>query len=60
MHGHDVVIYEARDKIGGLNEYGIAAYKTPGDFAQAEVDFVLSIGGITVETGKALGTRHHA
>jgi dihydropyrimidine dehydrogenase (NAD+) subunit PreT len=55
MHGHDVVIYEARDKIGGLNEYGIAAYKTPGDFAQAEVDWLLKIGGITVETGKALG-----
>jgi dihydropyrimidine dehydrogenase (NAD+) subunit PreT len=55
MHGHDVVIYEARDKIGGLNEYGIAAYKTPGDFAQREVEWLLKIGGITVETGKALG-----
>jgi glutamate synthase (NADPH/NADH) small chain len=54
-HGHDVVIFDARPKPGGLNEYGIAAYKTPGGFAQAEVDFVLSIGGITVEPGKALG-----
>ena len=55
MHGHDVVIYDAREKIGGLNEYGIAAYKAVDDFAAAEVDFILSIGGITVETGKALG-----
>jgi dihydropyrimidine dehydrogenase (NAD+) subunit PreT len=55
MHGHDVVIYDARRKPGGLNEYGIAAYKTPGDFAQREVDFILSIGGIEMETGKALG-----
>jgi dihydropyrimidine dehydrogenase (NAD+) subunit PreT len=55
MHGHDVVIYEARPKIGGLNEYGIAAYKTVGGFAQREVDWLLSIGGIAVETGKALG-----
>jgi len=55
MHGHDVVIYDAREKAGGLNEYGIAAYKAPDDFAQAEVDFVLSIGGITIEHGKALG-----
>jgi dihydropyrimidine dehydrogenase (NAD+) subunit PreT len=55
MHGHDVVIYDARPKLGGLNEYGVAAYKTPDDFAQAEVDFILSIGGITVESGKALG-----
>ena len=53
--GHDVTIFEARPKLGGLNEYGIAAYKTTQDFAQAEVDFVLSIGGITVECNKALG-----
>jgi glutamate synthase (NADPH/NADH) small chain len=55
VHGHDVVIYDSRPKLGGLNEYGIAAYKTTGGFAQAEVDFVLSIGGITVEAGKTLG-----
>ena len=28
LHGHDVTIFEARPKAGGLNEYGIAAYKT--------------------------------
>lgn len=55
MRGHDVTIYDTRAKAGGLNEYGIAAYKTAGDFAQAEVDWLLKIGGITVETGKALG-----
>ncbi len=55
MHGHDVTIYDARDKPGGLNEYGIAAYKTTGGFAQAEVAWLLSIGGIVIETGKALG-----
>jgi glutamate synthase (NADPH/NADH) small chain len=54
-HGHDVVIYDARPKAGGLNEYGIAAYKSPNDFAQAEVAFILGIGGITVINGKALG-----
>jgi len=53
--GHDVTIYEAREKAGGLNEYGIAAYKTTNDFAQDEVDFILEIGGISIETGKALG-----
>jgi dihydropyrimidine dehydrogenase (NAD+) subunit PreT len=55
MHGHDVTILEARKKSGGLNEYGIAAYKTVDDFAQKEVEFVLSIGGIKIEHGKALG-----
>ena len=55
LHGHEVVIFDARRKPGGLNEYGIAAYKAVDDFAQREVDFILSIGGITVETGVALG-----
>jgi dihydropyrimidine dehydrogenase (NAD+) subunit PreT len=55
LHGHDVTIFEARKKSGGLNEYGIAAYKTVNGFAQAEVDFILGVGGITIEHGKALG-----
>ncbi len=55
LHGHDVVIYDGRPKPGGLNEYGIASYKTPGGFAQAEVDYVTAIGGITIETGRLLG-----
>jgi glutamate synthase (NADPH/NADH) small chain len=55
MLGTDVVVFEARDKLGGLNEYGIAAYKVPEDFAQREVEFLLAIGGITVEHNKALG-----
>ncbi len=57
MHGHSVTLFDARKKSGGLNEYGIAAYKSVDDFAQKEVDFVLSIGGITVEHGKALGKK---
>lgn len=55
MHGHDVVIFDARARPGGLNEYGIAAYKAAGGFAQAEVDWLLSIGGITLRQGMALG-----
>ena len=52
--GHSVTVYDAHDKPGGLNEYGIAAYKVPG-FAQREIDWLLGIGGIRVECGKALG-----
>ncbi len=55
MLGHDVVVHDARPKPGGLNEYGIATYKTPDGFAQAEVDWLLQIGGITVQNGSALG-----
>ncbi|MGA2041898.1 MAG: NAD(P)-dependent oxidoreductase [Roseiarcus sp.] len=53
--GHAVTVFEARDKPAGLNEYGIAAYKTPGGFAQKEVEFILSIGGIELKHGVALG-----
>ncbi|MGP3696131.1 NAD(P)-dependent oxidoreductase [Rhodobacter sp. NSM] len=55
MLGHEVTIFDARPKPGGLNEYGIASYKTPGNFAQAEVDWLMMIGGITLKTGMALG-----
>jgi len=53
--GHHVTVYEARTHLGGLNEYGIAAYKTVDDFAQREVQFILSVGGIDVKTGRRLG-----
>ncbi|MCX8100801.1 MAG: translocation/assembly module TamB domain-containing protein [Geminicoccaceae bacterium] len=53
--GHQVVVFEKRAKAGGLNEYGIAAYKMAHDFAQREVDFILGIGGIELRTGIELG-----
>ncbi|MCC8404549.1 NAD(P)-dependent oxidoreductase [Paraburkholderia sp. MMS20-SJTN17] len=53
--GHRVTIYDAREKGGGLNEYGIAAYKSVDDFAQREVQWLLSVGGIELRTGVALG-----
>jgi dihydropyrimidine dehydrogenase (NAD+) subunit PreT len=55
MLGHEVTVFDAKPKAGGLNEYGIATYKTTNDFAQREVDFILSIGGITLEQGRVLG-----
>ncbi|MGO4909348.1 NAD(P)-dependent oxidoreductase [Pseudorhodobacter sp. W20_MBD10_FR17] len=55
LHGHDVVMMDRNEKPGGLNEYGIASYKAPHDFAQAEVEWLLKIGGITVQTGVELG-----
>lgn len=55
MHGHDVTILEAKPKPGGLSEYGIASYKATGGFAQREVDYILKIGGIKIESGKTLG-----
>ncbi len=55
MKGHEVTIFDAAQKPGGLNEFGIATYKTVDGFAQAEVAWLLEIGGITIEPGKGLG-----
>jgi glutamate synthase (NADPH/NADH) small chain len=53
--GHEVTIFEAKHRAGGLNEFGIAAYKLTDDFAQRELRFVLAIGGITIEYEQVLG-----
>jgi len=53
--GHEVKVFEALPKAGGLNEYGLATYKTVDDFAQHEIEWLLSIGGITVKHGMRLG-----
>ncbi len=43
-HGHDVVVFEARDVPGGLNTLGIAAYKISTSFALSEVELVRQVG----------------
>jgi len=53
--GHQVVILNRDSKLGGLNEYGIAAYKTVNNFAQQEVNWILGIGGVEVRGNTALG-----
>jgi dihydropyrimidine dehydrogenase (NAD+) subunit PreT len=53
--GHHIDVFDARPRPGGLNEYGIAAYKVP-DFVQREIDWLLSIGGIEMHCNQALGS----
>jgi glutamate synthase (NADPH/NADH) small chain len=55
MLGHRVTVFERDEKPGGLNEYGLAAYKMIDDFAQREVSFLLGIGGIDIVRGKTFG-----
>lgn len=52
--GHEVVVHDARPRAGGLNEYGLATYKMAGDFAQAELNWLMQIGGITLQLGWTL------
>ena len=53
--GHDVTLFDAAPKLGVLNEYGLATYKVAGGFAQREIDWLLSIGGITPRLNCRLG-----
>jgi glutamate synthase (NADPH/NADH) small chain len=55
MYGHEVTVFESRGKPGGLNEYGLAAYKMLDQRAAREVAFILGIGGIEIKTGRSLG-----
>ncbi len=55
MLGHQLTVMESKDKLAGLNEYGIAAYKATGDIAAQEAQYILSIGGIEVKSNVQLG-----
>ena len=55
MRGHDVTLFEARGKAGGLNEFGVASYKAVDRFAEREIEWLLRIGGITLELERRLG-----
>jgi len=53
--GNRATLFERREKLGGLNEYGIAAYKTANRFAAREVEWLLAIGGIDFRRGELGG-----
>ena len=42
--GHDVTVFEALHKTGGVLVYGIPEFRLPKDIVQAEVDYLQSLG----------------
>jgi NADPH-dependent glutamate synthase beta subunit-like oxidoreductase len=52
--GHDVTVFEARPKPGGMLRYGIPSYRLPEEVLDREIERVLGIG-IELETGKKIG-----
>ena len=60
MLGHEVTLSTRGRRRGGLNEFGIAAYKAVDGFAQAEVDWLLGIGGIDLAQGRRARPRPDA
>lgn len=55
LMGHDVTVYDQREKLGGMMRYGIPDYRLPQDRLDADVEFILSTG-IDVKAGCAVGT----
>ncbi|WP_165053476.1 MULTISPECIES: NAD(P)-binding protein [unclassified Adlercreutzia] len=55
LMGHDVTVYDQREKLGGMVRYGIPDYRLPQDKLDADVDFVLRTG-VKVVSGCAVGT----
>jgi dihydropyrimidine dehydrogenase (NAD+) subunit PreT len=43
-YGYDVTVYEAKEKAGGLNTYGIVSYRLPQEIALWEVAQVEALG----------------
>jgi NADPH-dependent glutamate synthase beta subunit-like oxidoreductase len=52
--GHQVTVFEAREKPGGMMRYGIPDYRLPADALDKEIDNILSTG-IELRTGQKLG-----
>ena len=52
--GHDVTIFEAENKLGGLLRFGIPSYKLPNKVVDEEVQNILELG-VHVKLGKKWG-----
>jgi NADPH-dependent glutamate synthase beta subunit-like oxidoreductase len=52
--GHQVTVFEARSKPGGMMRYGIPSYRLPEDILDREITQILSLG-IELKTDQKLG-----
>ncbi|WP_158737961.1 NAD(P)-dependent oxidoreductase [Alteribacillus sp. YIM 98480] len=52
--GHEVTIFEAEEKAGGLNAHGIVSFRLPKDIVEWEVQQVKQLG-VRIKTGVEVG-----
>jgi glutamate synthase (NADPH/NADH) small chain len=52
--GHQVTVFEAKEKAGGLNTYGIVSFRLPQEVALWEVEQIASLG-VEFRTGTRVG-----
>lgn len=55
--GHQVTIFEALHKAGGVLVYGIPEFRLPKAIVQAEVDFLIKLG-VEVRSSQVIGKLH--
>lgn len=55
--GHQVTIFEALHKAGGVLVYGIPEFRLPKAIVQAEVNFLIKLG-VEVKTSQVIGKLH--
>lgn len=55
LMGHDVTVYEQREKLGGMLRYGIPDYRLPQKVLDRDIDFILKTG-IKTFLNKAVNT----
>ncbi|NFG22973.1 FAD-dependent oxidoreductase [Clostridium botulinum] len=55
LMGHTVVIYEKREKLGGMLRYGIPNYRLPIERLENDISDILSVG-IEVKNNVSIGT----
>ena len=53
--GHSVVVYEAKEKLGGMLRYGIPGYRLPKDRLDEDINAILALGGIEVRLNVSIG-----
>ena len=55
LMGHKAVIFEAKEKLGGMLRYGIPNYRLPKDRLDEDINAILSTGNIEVHTNSPIG-----
>ena len=55
LMGHEVEVYEEREKLGGMLRYGIPEYRLPKEKLDQDIAAILRAGDIKVHYGKKIG-----
>ena len=53
--GHESVIFDDHEELGGMFKYGIPGYRTPREFLNHEIQRILDMGGIEVKLNTRIG-----